>query len=334
MIKKIFIGLAVVIVVLIVIGFFLPGKMEVSRSISINASAEAVFEEFNDLKKWQEWQYWNTLDPESKITYGDITSGAGATYSWDGPKLGKGNVKILESIPNERVNSEIDFTGSGKAQGVYTVEPEGEGTKASMNFSFDNGMNPIGRWFSVFMKGEIEKAFDYGLNKIKERAEAKPKFTVDITEVNTPVVSYVGITSTSLNTNDMDALNAVMAKSFTQIANDLNKAKVQITGPALGIVTRWDDATHEMDLISGFPVDDNAKVPAKYTIQQIAAGKAVKAIHRGDYAHTDKTHEQIGRYIEMKKLLITGEPWEFYLTDPMIEKDTAAWVTEVYYPVQ
>lgn len=334
MIKKILLGLAVVIVLLIVIGFFLPGKMEVSRSISINASAEAVFEEFNDLKKWQEWQYWNTLDPESKITYGDKSSGTGATYSWDGPKLGQGNVKILESIPDKSVSSEIEFTGSGKAQGLYTVEAEGEGTKASMNFSFDNGMNPIGRWFSVFMKGEIEKAFDYGLNKIKERAEAKPTFTVDISEVSTPVIHYVGITSTSLNTEDMDALNAIMAKSFTQIANDLNKAKVQITGPALGLVTRWDEATKQMDVVCGFPVDEKAKVPAKYKIQQIAAGKAVKAIHRGDYANSDKTHNEINQYIQLKKLSMTGAPWESYLTDPMIEKDTAAWVTEVYYPVQ
>jgi effector-binding domain-containing protein len=334
MLKKILIGLAILIVALVLIGFLLPGKMEVSKSISINASAEAVFEEFNDLKKWQEWQYWNTLDAESKITFGDTTSGTGATYSWDGPKLGQGKVKILESIPNKSVSSEIVFVGSGGAQGLYTVEAEGEGTKATMNFIFDNGMNPIGRWFSVFMKGEIEKAFEYGLSKIKERAEAKPKFTVDISEVNNPAIYYVGITLTGLNTEKMDELNALMAKSFTQIATDLNKAKVQITGPALGTVTRWDEATKQMDIICGFPIDEKAKVPAKYKIQQIAAGKAVKGIHRGDYAHTEKTHDEINQYVQLKKLTMMGGPWESYLTDPMIEKDTAAWVTEVYYPVQ
>lgn len=334
MIKKILLGLAVVIVALIIIGFFLPGKMEVTRSVSVNASKEAVFEEFNDLKKWQEWQYWNTLDPESKITYGDTTVGTNARYAWDGPKLGQGKVKILESIPDQSVSCEIDFTGSGTAQGLYSVETEGESTKATMNFTFDNGMNPIGRWFSVFMKGEIEKAFDYGLNKIKERAEAKPKFTADISEVATPVINYVGITLTALSTEKMDELNALMAKSYTQIANDLNKANVHITGPALGLVTRWDDATKQMDIVCGFPVDENAKIPAKYKIQQIPAGNAVKAIHRGDYAHTEKTHDEISQYIQLKKLTMTGGPWESYLTDPMIEKDTAAWVTEIYYPVQ
>lgn len=336
MLKKILIGLAVLIVALLVIGFLLPGKMEVSRSVTVNASAENVFDEFNDLKKWQEWQYWNSLEKpgEMTVTYGEKSEGTGATYSWDGKKTGKGTVTILESVPNKSVASEIDFTGSGKAQGLYTVEPEGEGTKATMNFTFDNGMNPIGRWFSLFMKGEIEKAFDYGLAKVKERAEAKPKFSVDISEVSTPVTYYVGIESKGVATANNDAVNAAMAKAFTQVATDLNKAKVQITGAAFCLITRWDDATRQMDMICAFPVDEKANVPGKYKIQQVAAGKAVKAVHRGDYAKMEATHNQIMQYIELKKLSMAGAPWESYLTDPMIEKDTAAWVTEIYYPIQ
>lgn len=336
MLKKILIGLAVVIVAFVLIGFLLPGKMEVKRSTSINASVENVFVEFNDLKNWQEWQYWNTLEKpgDMNLTYGEKTSGTGAWYSWDGKNTGKGKITITESIPNKSVASDIEFTGNGTAHGLYTVEPEGEGTKATMDFSFDNGMNPIGRWFSLFMKGEIEKAFDYGLAQVKERAEAKPTFTVDLSEVSTPTLYYVGIESKGVVANNSDAVNAQMAKTFKQIATDLNKAKVQTTGAAFCLITKWDDATKEMDMICGFPVDEKAKVPTKYKIQQVAAGKAVKGVHRGDYAKLEDTHNQIMQYIELKKLSMMGAPWESYLTDPMIEKDTAAWVTEIYYPVQ
>lgn len=336
MLKKILIGLAALIVALLLIGFLLPGKMEITRSTTVNASVENVFDEFNDLKKWQEWQYWNTLEKsgELTLTFGDKTEGTGAWYSWDGKKTGKGKIIITESVPDKSVASDIEFTGSGVAKGFYTVEPEGEGTKATMNFVFDNGMNPIGRWMSLIMQSELEKAFEYGLSKVKERAEAKPKSTVDISEVSTSVINYVGIESKGVNAMNSDAVNAEMSKTYSQLANDLNKAKVQITGAAFCLITKWDDATKQMDMICAFPVDEKAKVPAKYKIQQVPAGKAVKAIHRGDYAKMEATHNEIMQYIESKNLSMAGAPWESYLTDPMIEKDTAAWVTEIYYPIQ
>lgn len=336
MLKKILIGLAVLIVAVLLIGFFLPGKMEVSRSISINASAENVFAEFNDVKKWQEWQYWNTLDkPEDmKLTYGEKTEGTGATYSWDGKNTGKGTITITESIPNKSVASDIEFTGSGTAKGLYKVEPEGEGTKATMNFTFDNGMNPIGRWFSVFMKGELEKAFDYGLARIKERAEAKPKFKTDISEVTTPVINFIGIPTGSLSTEDEKAMNAVMEKSFGQLAADFTKAKLVPAGAAFCLVTKWDEATKQTEMICAFPVAEGAKVPAKYKIQQVPAGKAVKGVHKGDYAGLMNAHMEINDYIMSKNLSMAGNPWESYITDPMSEKDTAKWVTEIYYPIQ
>lgn len=336
MLKKILIGLAVLIVALLLIGFLLPGKMEITRSTTVNASVENVFDEFNDLKKWQEWQYWNTLEKpgDMTLTFGDKTEGTGAWYAWDGKKTGKGKITITESVPDKSVASDIEFTGSGVAKGLYTVEPEGDGTKATMNFVFDNGMNPIGRWMSLLMKGELEKAFEYGLSKVKERAEAKPKFSVDISEVSTPVMFYVGVESKGVSTANSDAVNAQMSKTFTQVATDLNKAKIQITGAAFCIITKWDEATRQMDMICGFPVDEKAKVPAKYKVQQVPAGKAVKGVHRGDYAKMEATHNELMKYIELKSLSMAGAPWESYLTDPMVEKDTAAWVTEIFYPIQ
>lgn len=336
MLKKILIGLALLIVALLLIGFLLPGKMDVSRSVSINASAENVFDEFNNLKKWQEWQYWNTLEKpgEMTLTYGDQTAGTGAWYSWDGKNTGKGKITITESIPNKSVASSIEFTGSGTANGVYTVEPEGEGTKATMNFTFDNGMNPISRWFSVFMKGEIEKAFDYGLNKIKERAEAKPSFKTNMSETTTPVINYIGLPTGSMSTEDEKTMSAVMEKSFGQLGADIAKFKIQPAGPAFCLVTKWDEATKQTEMVCAFPVAADAKVPAKYKIEQVPAGKAVKAVHLGDYAGLMNAHMEIDQYMKLKGLTMAGNPWESYAVDPMTEKDTAKWVTEIYYPIQ
>jgi len=174
MIKKILLVVAGLIVLLLLIGFALPAKLEVSKSVTINASPEAIFEEINDLERWEKWQYWNTLDPEMKIVYGDKKVGTGAMYSWEGSVLDKGTLSIIESVPNKSIAIAMDF-GGNPASGLYTVESESNATKLNFKFSADQGMNLIGRWINIFIRGEVEKSFDYAGEKIKAIAEAKPK---------------------------------------------------------------------------------------------------------------------------------------------------------------
>ncbi len=174
MIKKILFSIAGLIVLLLLIGFVLPARLHISKSVSIHAPVSAVFEEINDLKRWEDWQYWNTLDPKMQIVYGEKTVGTGASYSWEGPVLDKGNLTISESVPDKSVAITMDF-GGNPTSGLYTVESDNGNTKLNFNFYADQGMNPIGRWINVFMKGEIEKSFDYAGEKIKAIAEAKPK---------------------------------------------------------------------------------------------------------------------------------------------------------------
>src|SRR5688572_13322372 len=183
MIKKILLGLLAAVILLIIVGFFLPGKVEVTKSIVVNAPAEYAFEEVDVLENWDKWSYWNTLDTTMTISYGDKPRGAGAFYSWVGKEVGEGKLNITESIPNTSIKADLDFMEDGPAKAFYEFSPEGEGTKVTMSLSTDFGMNPIGRWMgATFFKAEMNKAFEHELNKIKELAEAKPKFTVTITE--------------------------------------------------------------------------------------------------------------------------------------------------------
>jgi effector-binding domain-containing protein len=334
MVKKILIGIVGVVVVLLIIGFVLPGKMEISKSISMNAPASYVFEEINNLENNAKWSYWNNLYKDNMtVAYGDIKSGVGAISEWDGEESGKGKMTITESIPDKSIKMDLDFMENGTAKSWYTFEAEGEGTKITTGFTTDFGMNPIGRWMGVFMKPEMEKAFDHNLNKLKELAEAKPKFTLQITEETVTPISYVGISS-AINIEDMNAINAQMGKSYGELMGALGKAKVAMTGPAFCLYPKWDEATKQGEMVCALPVAADAKVPAKYKVIENPGGKVVKAVHMGDYAKLGDAHIQIGQYMEFKKLTMNGAPWEVYITDPMVEKDTAKWITEVYYPVK
>jgi effector-binding domain-containing protein len=333
MLKKIIIGLIGLIVALLLIGFLLPGKVEISDSTTINAPAEYVFDEINDLEKNPKWSYWNSIFPDMKVTYGDIKSGVGASSAWEGEDSGKGTMTITESIPNSSIKMDLDFMEQGTAKAWYLFEPEGEATKVTTGFVTDFGMNPIGRWMgAVMMKGEMEKAFKYNLSKLKEIAEAKPKFTIQITEESTQPISYIGI-STTMSYENMQAVSTQMGKSFGELMSALQKAKVEMSGYPFCLYPRWDETKKDMDMICALPVPAGAKLAAKYPVKQTQGGLALKATHMGDYHKLKDTHNQINQYIEFKNLEIAGAPWEVYVTDPGSEPDTSKWVTEVYYPI-
>jgi effector-binding domain-containing protein len=330
MIKKILLILAGLIVLVLLIGFILPAKLEVAKSTSIHAPASSVFEEINNLQHWEKWQYWNTLDPEMKITYGEKVEGTGATYTWDGPSMGQGQITITESIPDKSIALDLNFMENGIAKGFYSLEPDGENTKLNFNFSADQGMNPIARWFNVFMKGEIEKSFDYAGEKIKEIAEVKLVFAFQLKEENIPAISYVGLTHI-MSPKDQLAVNKQMEKMYTQLEADLKKAKVEITGSPFCMYPKYSEES--MEMVCAMPVSDNSKV-AGYKVMQTEGGRVVKGVMQGDYSNLQNVHNEIQKYIKYKNLIESGAPWEVYITDPMLEADTTKWITEVYYPVK
>jgi len=332
MVKKILIGLAALVVLLVVIGFFLPSASKVNRSITINAPASAVFDEINNLENWKHWSYWQSLDPQMKMTFGDKKEGQGASYSWEGPETGTGSLSIIESIPEKLIKTELHFAESGAGLATYEFVENAGATTINLSFNYDHGANVLMRWLGkLFMEGEVGKAFDAELNKLKEIAEAKPKFTVQITEENVPATSYVGM-SHKMSSKDAAAISNQMAVMYTQLTEAATKAKVQMTGAPFCLYPIYSDETVEM--VCALPVAADVKAVGKFKVQQRPAGRAVKAIHLGSYDNLINTHQELGRYIQIKMLAVNGTPWEVYITDPLTEKDTSKWVTEIYYPVK
>jgi uncharacterized protein YndB with AHSA1/START domain len=129
MLKKILIGLAVLVLLVVVTALLKSPDYRVERSLVIAAPAEKLFPWFDNHRKFNEWNPWSKMDPEAKNTYSGPESGVGAVASWDGEKVGKGSSTITESRPNERIVERMDWLEP--MQGVSTVEftfkPEGEG---------------------------------------------------------------------------------------------------------------------------------------------------------------------------------------------------------------
>ena len=109
--KRLFIGLALLVAAFLVVVWFQPDDYRLTRTTVIAAPAGRVFAQVNDLKKWDDWSPWAKLDPNAKVTFSGPQSGPGATFTWDGnDKAGAGTMTITESRPNQRIATRTDFT--------------------------------------------------------------------------------------------------------------------------------------------------------------------------------------------------------------------------------
>ena len=130
----------------------------------------------------------------------------------------------------------------------------------------------------------------------------------------------------------VDKIGETLGKDYAKIGKATGKAVAQEA--PFAIYEGWTSPDAPFTMYSGIYVTDSTlKVKAPLELRKVPATKVVKVSYFGDYAKTEQAHADIMHYIEWNKMQIAGNPWEQYITDPMVEKDTAKWQTDIFYPV-
>lgn len=169
-------GLAALLLLLALAAFFLPRHYRVERTIVIKARAEQVFPQFGDLRAWKNWGAWQARDPAMKMTYGEKTTGLGAWSAWESKSEGNGRMTITGYEPGMRVSYRLEFPDMGMASnGAMALEPAEGGVKVIWFDAGDLGLNPMHRWFGLFLDRMIGPDFESGLARMKSLVEAAPK---------------------------------------------------------------------------------------------------------------------------------------------------------------
>lgn len=175
MLKKILIGLAVLIALFIVVVARQPSAYRVERSVSIAAPASAPFSQVNDFHNWAKWSPWEKLDPSMQRTYSANATGEGATYSWEGnKKVGSGNMSITESRPDAFLAIRLEFLKPFKAVNTteFSFTPETGGTKVT--WAMSGKKNFMSKAICLFMDMDkmVGGDFEKGLASLKTVSEA------------------------------------------------------------------------------------------------------------------------------------------------------------------
>jgi hypothetical protein len=169
-------GLIVVVGIILAVAAFQPKEFKIERSVTTTGSAEAVYNLMSDFKRLSEWSPWVQADPNSVLSYGEITQGQGAWYSWNSKQMGAGKQTIVNAVPNQRVDSDLEFLEPwpSVAKAYYAIEDDGTQRKVfwGMTGSNDSILQRAGAMM-FDMDGMISREFDKGLNNVKAVVEGR-----------------------------------------------------------------------------------------------------------------------------------------------------------------
>lgn len=169
-------GLAALVLLLVLVAFLLPRSYRVERSVTIQARPEVVYPLFGDLRRWREWGVWQARDPGMKATFSEKSTGVGAWSAWESKTEGNGRMTLTVCAPPKRVVYRLEFPEMGtSSEGTLTVTPAEGGVTVVWTDAGDLGLNPMFRWFGLFIGRMIGPDFEQGLAKMKRVAEAAPK---------------------------------------------------------------------------------------------------------------------------------------------------------------
>jgi hypothetical protein len=173
--RKVLIGIAVLLVLVLGIGLVLPGSITVTRSTVVSAPAEAIYPLIAAPRAWPSWSPWNARDPQMAITYSGPEIGAGAKWAWTSASQGDGSMVMTRAEAPSDVAFELTIVGMGPpSHGTFALRPSGGGTRVEWSMTSEMGMGPIGGWFGLVFRPMLEKDFDAGLASLKRQVESAP----------------------------------------------------------------------------------------------------------------------------------------------------------------
>jgi len=329
--KRILIGVLVLVVLVAVISFILPTDYTVERTVTINAPAKVIEKQVKYYESFKEWNPFADADTAMQSSIEGKDGEVGSKYKWNGnDQVGSGEM-VITAVAENRIDQSLHFISpfEGFGSSWYEWKKAEEGGVSltwGMKSSMPRPMNVMGLFMD--MDEMIGATYETGLGRVKEKAEAATKQTnfrgFDIKEIEMSPRVYIAVKDTV----KFDKMQEFYANSFGSVMGAMAKKKIQPVGAPSGVFFVWDEANAQAVMAAGAPAKEGSKIDGFENIP--ASGKALQIAYYGAYEGSANAHWAMDDYMSSRGVESTLVIEE-YVTDPMAEKDTAKWLTNIYY---
>lgn len=335
--KKVLIVIAVIVLLVVVWLFTLPGKYSIERSVVINASQEKVFDNVADFTKWPIWSPWLIMEPNASINYQGTPKTVGSKYNWEGELVGSGEMEITSLAEQHKIQYDLRFKKpyESEAKIHFSISQNNEGQTIA-SWGMDGKMPFFMRFMTKMMVTYITMDYDRGLAMLKDLSETDSVFS-KITysgTVEVDKIKYVGIR----HEISIDSIGDVMQQDFADLSALFTEKGYVIDGMPMSVYYSMDFANGITDFATAFPVKDidALQVPSNFTKDEINAGKAFTVTHTGKYEHLGNAWSAAMQYTRTHKLKanMKATMWEVYTNNPHEVESAKDYETVIYLPLK
>jgi hypothetical protein len=173
--KKILIGLSVLIILPLIIALFIKKDYEVERSIIIQQPKTTVFNYIKYLKNQNQYSKWAKMDPNMKTNFTGTDGTPGFISAWEGnDDVGKGEQEIKRITEGKRIETEIRFKKPWEATSPSFMSTDSvAANETKVVWNFKGNMAYPTNLMRVFMNMDkmIGDDLETGLKNLKQILE-------------------------------------------------------------------------------------------------------------------------------------------------------------------
>jgi len=307
----------------------LDGSFRVSRSLEIEAPAEAVFAAIVDFKSWPEWSPWLIHEPDAAIVYGDNYQQEGGYYTWDGKVVGAGKLTHVNIKPHSSIDQQIEFTRPFKSASQVSWKFENRDARTLVSWDMAGSMPFLFRFMARRMEPMIGRDYELGLallNGYMNIAAAHPAISFIGAEVLEDF-SYWSILCNG-NLRQLEASRQPAIETLTTAAAGK-------TGLALTLYHQFDPQASNYQAEIAIPVSDGTP-QSNYTRREFKGGSYFHMTLHGDHGFIPLGWYALSCHCRMHRIKPdrSRPALEIYHAAPADVSDSNQIVTALYLPIK
>lgn len=306
--RVVFIAVFILIILLVFIYVFIPSTITNSKTVSVKCIDKNILLLVGNKQGWIKW-----LPKESFISdliqYKDYQLKlGGATYT---------SVTFDALKEDDTIFNEIGFVKDSVTK-----------TKITLISSIATGMNPFTRLRKWQMMKSYETVIDELLQQFINFAEDKKNiYGVEITDGRIPDSLFIS----TRKTFDHQPTEAEIYNLIDQLRVYANENNAKQVNPPMMHIEQLDSSHFE--IMVALPIDKVINNEGNFLFKQMVKGNTLIAEVHGGRATINNGLKALEQFKSDYQFTSPAISFELMITDRRAERDTAKWVTRLYYPV-
>jgi effector-binding domain-containing protein len=281
---------------------FIPSPIRISKEVKIKGFDQNIFTLLSDSNYWKK-------SPKDSIH---------SEYSFQVKRTIYPRVFIEAENLKRKLLIEIEILNNAKI----------DSSNIYWHCEFNSGKTPWGRLQAYMNAKKLKEIFS---EKIKVFSEYVGKteniYGISITESKVKDTLVATFTKWELNPPS-DSLICLMINT---LKDKISKSNLLITDSIMLLIPHHTAGKYKV--MVGFPLNKEPDIKSDISSKKMIPGKLLTGIVTGGYWKINYGFLQIKKYISDRGIEEVALPYEVFVTNRCIEKDTLKWITKICYPV-